>query len=132
MVATMLKKYHGLSLDSKCVDALLREMKTYKYTVTPYFKSRLTERGLTVDDIKDALTHGKLIEFHKLKGTRRILVRDSSGTCLVIDLDTKKVITTYFNRSGDNHSTLKRDEYVGGGKAGLNLKCESCSSCNSH
>ena len=131
MVATMAKKLHGLSLNPDCTNSLLREMKSYKYSITPYFRSRLTERGLTVEDITLALTHGKLIEFHRLKGTRRILVRDSAGTCLVIDLDTKNVITTYFNRSHDNHSTLKKNEYIGGGKVGLNINCDSCSNCNS-
>ena len=131
MIATKTKKIHSSSLNPVCVKSLLREMKSYKYTVTPYFKNRLVERGLTVADIKTALTHGKLIEFHRLKGTRRILVRDDAGTCVVIDLETKNVITAYYNRSGDNHSTLKTHEYVGGGKVGLNLECGSCSSCKS-
>jgi len=127
----MEKKIHSLSLNDDCSASLMTEMKKTKFTVTPYFKKRLVERGLSTTDIINALTNGKLIEYHTLKGTRRLLVRDDTGTCVVIDLDTKNVITTYFNRFNDNHSTLKSNEYVGDGKSGLNLKCKGCSKCNS-
>ena len=130
MVVTMAKKIHGLSLDHDCVVSLMTEMRKIEFKVTGYFKIRLAERGLSVTNIKNALTHGKLIEYHTLKGTRRLLVRDATGTCVVLDLDSKNVITTYFNRSDDHHSTLKSDEYAGGGKEGLNLKCNGCSKCN--
>jgi len=132
MIVTMEKKLHSLSLDPNCVISLMTEMRKIKFTVTSYFKTRLAERGLSVTDITNALTHGKLIEYHTLKGTRRLLIRDSTGTCVVLDLDTKNVITTYFNRSDDNHSTLKRNEYVGGGASGLNISCKGCINCNSH
>ena len=131
MIRAMGKKIHGLSLDYDCSVALMTEMRKTKFTVTAYFKKRLAERGLAVTDIKNALSHGKLIEYHTLKGTRRLLVRDATGTCVVLDLDTKNVITTYFNRSDDNHSTLRSEEYVSGGKAGLDLKCGGCSKCRS-
>jgi len=130
MVATMGKKIHSLSLDHDCVLSLMREMKKIPFTITDYFKTRLAERGLSVKDIKNALTHGSLIEYHTLKGTRRLLVRDDKGTCVVLDLDKKSVITTYFNRSGDNHSTLRKEEYVGGGRKDLNIKCNGCFKCN--
>jgi len=131
MVTAMKKKFHSLSLDPGCVTSLMTEMRKTKFTVTSYFKTRLAERGLSVTDIRGSLTHGKLIEYHTLKGTRRLLVRDATGTCVVLDLDTKNVITTYFNNSGDHHSTLKSNEYVEDGKVGLNLKCKGCSKCNS-
>ena len=131
MVATMGKKIHSMSLDYDCVVSLMTELRKIEFKGTSYFKVRLAERGLSVTDIRNALTHGKLVEYHTLKGTRRLLIRDATGTCVVLDLDTKNVITTYFNRSNDNHSTLKTEEYVGGGKKGLNLKCNGCSKCNS-
>jgi len=131
MIATMKKKIHSLSLDPGCVSSLMTEMRKTKFKVTAYFKTRLAERGLSVTDISKALSNGKLIEYHTLKGTRRLLVRDATGTCVVLDLDTKNVITTYFNRSDDNHSTLRSGEYVSGGKAGLDLKCNGCSKCSS-
>ena len=131
MIASMGKKIHGLSLDYDCSVALMTEMRKTKFTVTSYFKKRLSERGLAVTDIKNALSHGKLIEYHTLKGTRRLLVRDSTGTCVVLDLDSKNVITTYFNRADDHHSTLRSGEYVSDGKAGIDLKCGGCSKCGS-
>ena len=131
MISTMGKKIHGLSLDHDCVVSLMTEMRKTEFKITSYFKIRLAERGLSVTNIKNALTHGKLIEYHTLKGTRRLLVRDATGTCVVLDLDTKNVITTYFNHSNDNHSTLKSEEYVSAGKSGINLKCNGCSKCHS-
>lgn len=59
-----------------------------------------------------------IVEVHNLKGTLRVLVRGNivvgdSNPCFILDLTTRTVVTIYFNKVGDNHETLNKDEYFG-------------------
>jgi hypothetical protein len=75
---------------------------------------RITEKSLQAEDVRTAILEGSLIEYHTDAGTRRVLFRHDAGTCVVLDLDTRKVITAYFNAPSDNHSTLRAGSYMFG------------------
>ncbi|KKS89344.1 MAG: hypothetical protein UV64_C0007G0047 [Parcubacteria group bacterium GW2011_GWC1_43_11b] len=97
-------------------ERLLEKIKTLELEKRPHFQLRMAEKGITWHEVDGALRSQtlKLIEAHDEVGTRRLLVRDTKGTCVVVDIDTKELVTTYKNSSGDNHSTLNRSVYFQG------------------
>lgn len=111
---------HSLHPDTKL--DLLTEVKTKKFQLTNHFHQKQAKWGIPNSHIITAKATGDLIEYHTLAGSRRVLLRDDRGICLVLDLDKFKAITVYLNSVSDNHATLKTSEYVGGGLPGLNIK----------
>lgn len=52
-------------------------------------------RDITDEEVSDAVEHGEVIEYNELKGTRRVLLKNTNGICVVVDLDTKQIITAF-------------------------------------
>ena len=69
-----------------------------------------------VNRVIELLEKGTLIEYHTMKGTRRVLIRNmDTGISVVADLDTKTVVSLWQNTQDDNHKTLKKSLYIFGG-----------------
>ena len=81
-----------------------------------YYGGYVTERSKARDighaELMHAVRHGELIEWHDETGTERVLLRDELGICVVLDLDTRNIITVYRNNVGDNHATLDTCKYA--------------------
>jgi hypothetical protein len=79
-----------------------------------HFYDRATEREFTLDDAKETLRTGTVIEVHNDRGDWRALVRGKNGYCTVVSLETNRILTVYFNAPDDNHDTLNHKLYHGG------------------
>ena len=84
------------------------------WTHTVHAQGRQTEKLVTDDMLRDCLTNGRLIEVHNEANSLRVLLRNIDGTCAVVDLDTKVVVTCYWNHPDDRHTTIRRSEYYWG------------------
>ena len=81
-------------------------------TTKPHYYNMKQERSFTREQVEHAIKHGGLIEVHDDKAPEvRVLLRDSSGTCVVVSLNTGEVITVYYNDPEDRHYTLNKGLY---------------------
>lgn len=55
---------------------------------------------------------GKIIEFNHNQGDSNVLIREQSGICWVMSLNTGKIITIWRNNPYDNHRTLNWSLYT--------------------
>ena len=78
----------------------------------------LIRRNIGIEDARNVIRTGKLIEYNDDFGTRHILLRGESGTCVVVDLDLEEIATVYANHPDDNHQTINPSRYLGGVKHG--------------
>jgi len=72
----------------------------------------LQQRNINIEDVKETIRTGEMIEYNTDFGTRHILLRGASGVCTVVDLDLEEVATVYANDPEDNHRTLNRSRYL--------------------
>ena len=94
-----------------------------RWGFAPHFIHRSIEREVfllssiaLVNRVTELLNQGTLIEYHTMKGTRRVLIRNmETGISVVADLDTKTVVSLWKNTQDDNHKTLKKSLYMFGG-----------------
>ena len=68
------------------------------------------------DSIFETIRHGKIIEFHVVGYSPRVLIRkqlhnQSRDLCVVLDINVGKVLTVFFNDSSDTHKTLHEELY---------------------
>lgn len=84
---------------------------------SPHFTDRGSERRFTLDDARETLRTGIVVEVHNDRGDWRALVRSKNGTCVVVSLESARVLTVYYNDPADKHETLNRSVYASG--AGL-------------
>ena len=104
--------------------SLLNEVKgVQRWEFAPHFIHRSIEREIgylsdvsIVNRVTELLHKGTLIEYHTMKGTRRVLIHNmDTGISVVADLDTKTVVSLWQNTQDDNHKTLKKSLYMFGG-----------------
>jgi len=117
-------RIHAKNLSYKDTRNLVKEIKAVqRWEFAPHFIHRSVEREIEylssvslVNRVTDLLHQGTLIEYHTLKGTRRVLIRNmDTGISVVADLDTKTVVSLWQNTQDDNHKTLKKSLYIFGG-----------------
>ena len=103
------------NLSSRAIKEYTHFIRTTEWTMTPYSKRRLEERGLSFKRVQGALSRGELIEYHNVDGNDRFLIRDESGICVVGELGIQYqgiIITAYLNSPYDNHTTLDKSNYL--------------------
>ena len=117
-------RIHYTSIAPSFKRSLLNELKGVKrWGFAPHFIHRSIEREVfhlssiaLVNRVTELLNQGTLIEYHTMKGTRRVLIRNmETGISVVADLDTKTVVSLWKNTQDDNHKTLKKSLYMFGG-----------------
>jgi exonuclease III len=85
---------------------------TGKVNGVGHFEDRASERHFTLADAVSTLRSGLVVEVHNDKQpSLRALVRDSKGTCVVVELQSMRVITVYYNDPEDKHETLNWNLY---------------------
>lgn len=95
--------------------AQLRAETHGKWNILPHAAENMALRNISRDQAAKCLTTGNLVQFQREDdGSRRLLLRAQDGTCLVLDIDRKNIITIYHNNPNDNHQTLDRRQYFWG------------------
>ena len=91
-------RIHRNNLASRTVRELLLEVNAIsQWRFSPHFedKSKTRRVNLTGGYAYKLIKDSKLIEFHTLKGSRRVLLRHmSTGISIIVDLDAK-VLSVY-------------------------------------
>ena len=112
-------RIHRNNLASRTVRELLLEVNAIsQWRFSPHFEDKSKTRrvnltgGYAYKPIKDS----KLIEFHTLKGSRRVLLRHmSTGISIIVDLDAKVIVSVWRNELDDDHKNLNTSRYLFGG-----------------
>ena len=112
-------KIHIDNMASSMQRELYREIKAVReWTKDDHFLSAVFFRGLNVSHLDDyrlykMICESKIIEFHTLMESRRVLVRHmETGVCFSLDLDHREIITAYHNEISNNHRYLRASEYM--------------------
>ena len=88
------------------------------WAFAPHYLHRSAERHISGwrGQLRDLLNTGEIIEYHTLKGSRRVLIRNiETGISIVVDLDSKMIVSVWQNKFNDNHKTLDTSSYIFGG-----------------
>ena len=85
------------------------------YKMSRHATEREKQKIISKDCMYRAIHNGNIIEYH-FKNSNRLLVRgnvDENGynVCVVVNCDTREIITAYMNSVSDNHCTLKEELY---------------------
>lgn len=107
---------HYLDFTSSEKAELYKYLKEDDYKITKHTSIRQKEKIITEKEIHRAIHNGKIIEYH-YKDSNRILVRGNTNEkgyniCVVLDVNTKEVITAFDNKVTDNHYTLDTSKYI--------------------
>ena len=66
------------------------------------------DRNISSDQIKQVLKEGRVIEYNLENNMRRVLLKDDEGICVVVDLDTHHVITTFTDAQSNGKINPKK------------------------
>lgn len=109
------KEYHLLSAIVHCLQYESLTISNHARQHIPFLNSSI---------IQQTIENCEIIEFNLTEEKPRLLVRsrdelvvlvdgikESTHVCIVVDILSNKVITSYLNRSSDFHSGLRADRY---------------------
>lgn len=93
-----------------------KKIHSSNFKLTLYGRNTIAYRNISEQEVSEAIKDGMIIEFHRKDGSNRVLIRyDKYGktysTCVVVNLDSGKIITAYRNRVDDNHGRLNQMLY---------------------
>ena len=112
-------RIHRNNLASRTVRELLLEVNAIsQWHFSPHFedKSKTRRVNLTKEYAYKLIKDSKLIEFHTLRGSRRVLLRHmSTGISIIVDLDAKVIVSVWRNELDDDHKNLDTSKYLFGG-----------------
>ena len=112
-------RIHRNNLTSKTVRELLQEVTAVReWQFSPHFKDKSKARkvNLTKEYAYKLIRDSKLIEFHTLKRSRRVLLRHMpTGISIIVNLDAKIIVSVWRNRLDDDHRNLNTARYLFGG-----------------
>ena len=77
---------------------------------------RMAQKHITKQDVLDTLKHGEVVEVNSRgRVVLRLRVKYNAtmkrGTCVVVSIANKVLVTAWFNNERDHHDTLDRSEY---------------------
>lgn len=106
-------RIHRTTLAYSTIKKLTKEARTgADWKLTPHAGQMLVYRKLNIDDVRETVRKGELVEYNDDFGTRHVLLRGESGVCVVVDLDLKELSTVFYNNPNDNHKTLNTSRYL--------------------
>ena len=111
-------RIHAATMSSRMKRELLRETRegAGAFEFTDYSMRRAMLRGVTLMGMSQAIREGELVEYHwNPQWGRRVVMRGDEGTCVVVGLDERRIVTAYLNAPEDKHATLRTEEYLFGG-----------------
>ena len=102
------RNYMSRSLSSK----LLKEIHSHhSWQDSEHLWFKKERREITDEEVNDTVEHGDVIEYNELKGTRRVLLKNANGICVVVDLDVKEIVTA-FKDSNRNSRRFNSAKYL--------------------
>lgn len=111
-------RIHRNNLASSTIRELLLEVNTIsRWQFSPHFedKSKARKVKLTREYVYKLIKDSKLIEFHTLKRSRRVLLRHMpTGISIIVDLDAKVIVSVWRNELEDDHRNLDTSSYLFG------------------
>jgi len=110
----IMMKVHANKLRLSSLKYLKAEAQKTRWKFHPYILRRLYTRQIRINQVKKAVREGEIIEYHTLRGSRRVLIRDSIGICVVVDLDTRCVVTAFKNDPSNTHKYINEKPYLFG------------------
>lgn len=73
---------------------------------------RMVEKKIAKNDIVNTLKYGDVIEVNSLgRVILRLMKGKMKGTCAVVSIRDRRLVTTWYNDPRDNHKTLDKSEY---------------------
>ena len=106
-------RIHRTTLAYSTIKKRTKEARTgADWKLTPHAGQMLVYRKLNIDDVRETVRKGELVEYNDDFGTRHVLLRGESGVCVVADLDLKELSTVFYNNPNDNHKTLNTSRYL--------------------
>ena len=112
-------RIHRNNLASRTVRELLLEVNAIsQWRFSPHFedKSKTRKVNLTGEYAYKLIRDSKLIEFHTLKRSRRVLLRHMpTGISIIVNLDAKVIVSVWRNELDDDHRNLNTSKYLFGG-----------------
>ena len=88
-----------------------------QYSLTKHTLFRKQERRVTTDEINSVFENYEIIEYH-YKDANRLLLRGkiiengNVNICIVVDINSKEIVTVYYNSIADKHLTLNLSNYI--------------------
>jgi len=87
-----------------------------QHVVSTHAAERMAQKDVSAREIENCLKYGEAVEVHNDAGTPRAVVRFAYGkpkvaVCVVVELVTGNIITTWKNAGCDNHKTLNLFAY---------------------
>jgi len=112
-------RIHRKHLAISTVKELMVEVQAVKHwRFSPHFAENAEKRNLAITQefASEIINTGQLIEFHTLQGRPRVILRHmSTGITIVVDLDSKVIVSVWHNEIEDNHFNLDTTQYLFGG-----------------
>jgi len=112
-------RIHRNNLASSTIRELLLEVNAVsRWQFSPHFqdKSKVRKVNLTREYAYKLIKDSKLIEFHTLKRSRRVLLRHMpTGISIIVNLDAKVIVSVWRNELDDDHRNLNTSKYLFGG-----------------
>ena len=87
------------------------------WRVSGHLMERMIDKGINPLEIAEAIMSFSVIEYKLFHGgEERVLIRGNRTNagyqvCVVLGTSTKRIVTAWKNRAGDNHETIKMSEY---------------------
>ena len=110
--------YHGSRLGPNTKAQIHNIISNSVFTYSHHASERKMAKGIA--DWEYIARHGEIIELNHNPSDERdkALLRTPDGHCAVFGLNTKMIVTMYYNSPSDQHATLDASKYTGGVIAG--------------
>jgi hypothetical protein len=78
-----------------------------------HIMDRMAEKNIKKQDAVNTLRYGSVIEVNdKGRVVMRLMKGMMKGTCVVVSIHDRVLVTAWFNKGSDNHKTLNKSEYT--------------------
>lgn len=93
-------------------ESLIHSVTEWNFAVD-HAMDRMAGKGIKKGDVLNALRYGSVIEVNdKGRVVMRLMKGMMKGTCAVVSVRDRVLVTCWFNKGRDNHSTLDKSEYT--------------------
>jgi hypothetical protein len=93
-------------------ETLVHSITEWNFAVD-HIMDRMAEKKIKKQDAVNTLRYGDVIEVNdKGRVVMRLMKGMMKGTCVVASIHDRVLVTAWFNKGSDNHSTLNKSEYT--------------------
>lgn len=96
----------------KYAETLVHSITEWNFAVD-HVMDRMAEKKIKKQDAVNTLKYGDVIEVNdKGRLVMRLMKGMMKGTCVVVSVHDRVLVTAWFNKGSDNHKTLDKSEYT--------------------